>query len=204
MKRWVVLALTGAMASVALAGGAVLIVDGIAKRYAAAASSSLPALPPGEEWLAFADSYGFRIQVALPSKTWIVTDGAAGAASKSLAQAPQILISNANPADAFTFLTGVARNTAPGSGLGILSAQTQRAGIQWTVASRRALRLWGGTTQVVADGYQAGQLVRQEILTYKKVRGAYYFVEGTANRINSAFSSFYTKLENGFSLGDMG
>ncbi len=200
MKRWVVLALTGAMASVALAGVAVLIVDGIAKRYAAAASPSLPSLPQGEEWLAFADSHGFRIQVALPSKKWIVTDGAAGAAPKSLAQAPQILISNANT-NAFTFLTGVAQNTAPGSGLGILSAQTQRAGIQWTVASRRALRLWGGATQVVADGYQGGQLVRQEIVTYKEVRGAYYFVEGTANRIDSAFSAFYTKLENGFSLG---
>lgn len=202
MKRWVTLALTGGLASLALAGGGVLIVDGLAKRYAAAASRRLPPPPLGEEWLAFRDSHGFRIQVALPAKNWLVTDGASGASSASLSQAPQILISSASSSNPSTFLAGVAHGTAPGSGLGILQAgRTQRAGIQWQIASRKTSTLWGGATQIVADGYQAGQLARQEFVTYRKVGGVYYFVEGSTNRANGAFSAFYAKLAKGFSVG---
>lgn len=202
MKRWVVLGLSGMVAALALAGGGVLIVDGIAKHYAAAASSSLPPPPKGGAWLTFQDAYGFHIQVVIPSKTWIVSDAAAGGFTKSLTQAPQILISSSNTSHPFNFVAGVARNTQAGSGLGVVRAtQTERAGVLWRIVARKPTAAWGGATEVVADGYQSGVQVRQEFVTYKKVGQVYYFVEGGVARADSAFSAFYGSLVKGFSIG---
>ena len=202
MKRWIVLGLGGVAAALALGGGGVLIVDGIAKHYAAAASRRLPPPQKSGAWLTFQDAHGFHIQVVIPSKTWIVSDAAAGGFTNSLAQAPQILISSSNGSNPFNFVAGVAPSTQAGSGLGVVrSTQTERAGVLWRIVSRKPTAAWGGATEVVADGYQGGQQVRQEFVTYKKVGHAYYFVEGGVGRADSAFSAFYRSLVNGFAIG---
>lgn len=121
------------------------------------------------------NSTGFSETVVLPQPGWQV--------SHSVGVYHAVLISNQNPGRFVSYHLGMAYNTLPSSALGLLdpAESNKNSAVQWSIVSSQPVPAWGGSTLVTVQGNSlSGHPFNWTVITYKRVDGVHYYVEGTA------------------------